>query len=154
MSPTTMELIRGGSLGQLVGHRCIGLTDLAGPQQVARDEVRAALNGRAGKEQIDDVVLAADELVGNAIQHAGGPVSLTLDTYEKGAAVGVVDRGTDTHALPAMPQCPPAHGDLDVVLESGRGLYLVALLAQAWSVVQAEEGKMVQAVFVLPGGNL
>ncbi|MFJ2217687.1 ATP-binding protein [Streptomyces sp. NPDC101062] len=158
MPPTTAELLCDRSLGALVDHRDISLAGCDAPQAKARFEVRMSLAGRASEERIDDVVLVADELVGNAVQHTEGPVTLTLDVFESGAVVGVVDRGTDIDAVPDAPVDRAIGGeDLDVDIDAlsvgGRGLFFVALYASALSVRKAAEGKLVLAVLVLSDGD-
>ncbi|WP_329091848.1 MULTISPECIES: ATP-binding protein [unclassified Streptosporangium] len=148
MPLTTVDLICRQDLGKLVDHRDIDLTGHDAPQKVVRVEVRTALNGRFGTERTDDAILVADELVSNALKHAGGPVSFILDIYEKGAAVAVVDRGTDIDAVPAAPSNPS--NDLDDIPEDGRGMFLIAFLSTAWSVEKAEAGKVVMAFFAAP----
>lgn len=159
MPPTTADLIQDRCLGELLLRRDIDLTGVAAPQKVVREEVRGGLVGHGSAERIDDAVLVADELVGNALTHVGGPVLLTLDIYEKGAAVRVDDQGTDTEAVPTAPTSPwnvPDEGafDVDAVPENGRGMFLVDLLSTAWSVEKAAGGKAVVAVFAMTDGDL
>ncbi|MFE4829879.1 ATP-binding protein [Streptomyces sp. NPDC056672] len=154
VTPTTAQLIRGRSLGELVNHCDVNLAGFEAPQKVARDEVRAALAGRASGERVDEVILVADELVGNAVQHTDGPTRLTIDIFVNGAAVGVIDQGTDTGAVPAdLSATVMDPVNLDELPEGGRGILLVALYANAWSVHPADGGKLVLAVFVLSGGD-
>ncbi|MET8681865.1 ATP-binding protein [Streptomyces sp. NPDC004647] len=151
--PTTAELIGKHGLGKLINHDDINLTNLTRPQAHARDKVRAALEGRADPEKIDDAILVTDEIVGNAFQHGGGPVSLSLDIYEQGAAVRVSDHGTDTCAVPPVPFNPSADLDagglIDVAraAENGHGMYLASLLATAMTTEEADHGKTVVALF-------
>ncbi|WP_433259358.1 ATP-binding protein (plasmid) [Streptosporangium sp. CA-135522] len=161
MPPTTAELIPDEILGELINHDDIDLTDLEAPQGIARERVRAALIGRANTGEIDDAVLVADELIGNAVQHAGGPISLMLDIYENGAVVGVLDRGTEIDVVGFQPAPGPDDldgggeaVDIDDVPENGRGIFIIALLSTAWMVRKAKGGKVVVAVFVLTGGGL
>lgn len=156
MPPTTAELIRDHDLGDLVGHDDVDLSGFDAPQSVARQKVRAALISRASTQQVEEAVLVADELVGNALRHGDGVVSMTLDIFEKGAAVGVLDRGSDTAAVPSTTAAQLlGEGEsvaLDAVPESGLGLFLVAQFATSWAVTPAEGGKVVVAVFCLTGG--
>lgn len=97
---TTAEFIQ---LGQLVDHHAFALKARSEPLAWARETVRWLMKDRSDQGRIDDTVLVATELLTNAIRHAGGPVSFTLDLYEEGVTVGVVDCGTDTTAIPAVP---------------------------------------------------
>ncbi|QDN54251.1 ATP-binding protein [Streptomyces sp. S1D4-20] len=156
MPPTTEELIR-EHLGERIEHRDIDLTGLLAPQQAARRAVGNALNGRARQEQLDDAILVTNELVGNSVQHGNGPVGLSLDIYEKGAAVGVVDRDSATSAVRIVTPDLLVDGEGPVAPQSvpdgGRGMFLVAQFATAWSVHSINGGKLVLAVFVLTGGR-
>ncbi|KAB7835497.1 ATP-binding protein [Streptomyces mobaraensis] len=162
MPSTAAELIQNQALGHLVDHRACYFNGVAEPLLLARRTVRDALHDRADRERVDDAVLATDELVANALRHVGGPVSLTLDLYEKGAAVGVADRGTDITAIPAAPASLLADlddveageiGDDDLP-EGGQGLFLVAHCATAWCVDRTAAGKIVTAVFLLTGSDV
>ncbi|MGY3677384.1 hypothetical protein ACVWXU_001007 [Streptomyces sp. TE33382] len=84
-------------------HDAINLRGLKAPQWAARRIVRKTLAGKAGIECTDDVVLVADELVGNAIEHAGAAVNLSLDVYDWGVVVQVGDSGEDLAAVPGKP---------------------------------------------------
>ncbi|MFB7597600.1 ATP-binding protein [Streptomyces sp. NPDC056160] len=162
MPPTAADLVRELPLGQLVDHNAFALTTMEEPLTWARKTVRRLLRDRTGRDRIDDAVLVVTELLSNAIRHGGGPVSLTLDLYEKGVTVGVVDRGEDTTAIPAdvvtLLACPSdraADGtdgaDGEDLPTSGRGLYLVNAFANGWGVEPAPEGKVVIAAFRLAG---
>lgn len=161
MPPTTAELIKDQTLGYLVDRRTFSLINVAEPLELARKKVREALTDQTDEGRVDDAVLVTDELVANAIRHAGGPVSLNLDFYEKGVTVGVVDRGTDTTVIPAAPVCFLADLDdaglgaisLDSLPEDGQGLFLVAQFATAWGVERTTFGKVVTAAFDLAGST-
>ncbi|WP_167828668.1 ATP-binding protein [Streptomyces sp. MZ04] len=161
MPPTAVELIRDRSLGPLVDHHAFVLTAKKEPLAWARKTVRELLKDRTDQGGVDDTVLVATELLTNAIRHAGGPVSLTLDLYEKGVTVGVVDRGKDTTALPAAPVSllaglqdeEAAKVSREDLPESGQGLYLISAFSTAWAVEPAHEGKVVTAAICLAGST-
>lgn len=158
MPPTTAQLVHDQGLGQLINHRDVDLKGLAAPQRVARAEVRAVLEDHADAGCVDDALLVTSELVNNSLEHAGGPVALTVDLYEHGATVGVTDHAGNTRpAMIAPTEADPLidHNPVDLakVRDDGRGLFLVSAFATAWSVEEAEDGgKRVVAIFVLPGG--
>ncbi|MFB8310133.1 ATP-binding protein [Streptomyces sp. NPDC055961] len=129
------------SLGRPLTHTVLDLRGLDAPQRAARGIVRRTLT-EAPPEFMDDVVLVADELVGNAVTHAGEAVNVSLDLYPWGMVVQVRDRNRDTAAVPRKPA--PA-SDEDV---NGRGLLLVNELASAWRVQSDTAGKRVVAVFL------
>ncbi|MER0477289.1 ATP-binding protein [Streptomyces sp. Edi2] len=156
MPPTAADLIRELPLGPLVDHHVFALAAEEEPLTWARVTVRRLLKDRAGQTWIDDTVLVATELLTNAIRHAGGPVSLTLDLYEKGVTVGVADRGRDTTVIPNAPVnfLAGLQGDaagVEDLPEGGRGLHLVSAFATGWGVEPASEGKVVTAAFCLAG---
>ncbi|WNI20082.1 ATP-binding protein [Actinacidiphila sp. ITFR-21] len=123
-------------------HAEIDLYDLEAPQSAARRIVRTTLTGMADSEYTDDVVLVADELVGNAVEHAGAALDIALDVYDWGVVVQVRDCGED---ITTVPGTPPAANEYD---EGGRGLFLVDILASVWGVQRDKKGKRVIAIFL------
>lgn len=148
LGPTSTALPcgQGHADGGLVTHAAIDLCGLDAPQSAARRIVRSVLTGTT-EEYKDDVVLVADELVGNAVQHVGEALGISLDLYEWGVVVQVRDGGRNTAAVPRK----PAQAKDDDV--SGRGLLLVNELASAWRVQRDNEGKRVVAVFLHRAGD-
>nr|WP_145490513.1 MULTISPECIES: ATP-binding protein [Streptomyces] len=89
----------------------------------------------------DDVVLTVSELVTNAIRHGrGGNVRLRVRCAEE-LRIEV----SDGNPAPAQVRTTT---DQD---ESGRGLFLVTLLARNWGV--SEDGRTTWAAFCLPTGG-
>ncbi|MFI0444536.1 ATP-binding protein [Actinomadura sp. 6N118] len=96
-----------------------------------------------GCPYLDDVLLAADELVVNAIRHTksgrcGGSFTVEVMRGVNGVAVSVADEGGPGEIVAR---------DADELDESGRGLKAVALTAASWSWHGNEEGRTVTAVF-------
>ncbi|GGV18147.1 hypothetical protein GCM10010182_44300 [Actinomadura cremea] len=92
---------------------------------------------------LDDVLLAADELVVNALRHTrsgqcGGRFAVEVLHGHDGVRVAVTDQGG-----PGEPVCRRA-GDLD---EFGRGLHTIALIAASWAWQGDDRGRTVTAVF-------
>ncbi|MDO0938913.1 ATP-binding protein [Streptomyces sp. DG2A-72] len=89
---------------------------------------------RLPPEYVDNAVLATDELFANAVQHArsgpGGTVTLTIECGESELRVTVGDQS------PLLPRLRTAGG----AEESGRGLAIVAALADGWGVAPPEPG--------------
>ncbi|MFF9458084.1 ATP-binding protein [Streptomyces flaveolus] len=133
-------------LGRPLTHVALDLRGLEAPQSAARAIVRRTLT-EAPEDYKDDVVLVADELVGNAVEHAGEAIGVSLDLYQWGTVVQVRDSHGDTGLVP---QSPTRAGDEDV---NGRGLFLVNELASAWRVQPDEAGKRVVAVFLYRAGG-
>ncbi|WEH37882.1 ATP-binding protein (plasmid) [Streptomyces sp. AM 4-1-1] len=149
MPPTTAELVHDRSLGDLLKHRDVVLEGREAPQHMARVMLADILN--TDEARTDDAMLVASELIANAIQHAGGAVSFRIEVYELGSALGVVDRASDTGALPPSPSNSSTRPtDLAV---NGRGLFIVQNLASAWSVEQTENGKIVIVVLTQAGSR-
>lgn len=92
---------------------------------------------------LDDLLLAVDELVVNALQHSlsgveGGTFQLEVVLDADGITVSITDQGG-----PKEPTVRKAR-DLD---ESGRGLATVAALATSWSWSGDEHGRTISARF-------
>ncbi|OLT24082.1 hypothetical protein BJF79_13980 [Actinomadura sp. CNU-125] len=97
----------------------------------------------AGCPYLDDVLLAADELVVNALRHtksgqAGGAFVVEIARGGGRVVVSVTDEGG-----PGEPAAVAA-ADLD---ESGRGLQTISLTAASWGWHGNGDGRTVTAVF-------
>lgn len=80
-----------------------------------------------------DAVLVISELVTNAVRHAGTEMRVALELRDGALTVSVHDRG------PGLPRLVPAAERR----LGGRGLAIVARLAEAWGVVVEDGGKAV-----------
>jgi anti-sigma regulatory factor (Ser/Thr protein kinase) len=100
----------------------------------ARAFVTATLRDWGLETTTDIAVLLADELVTNAIVHAGSELGVTVVAHARQLRVNVSDA---SHALPVVQE---EEGHLR---ESGRGLHLVDALATAWGVIPHAAGKTV-----------
>jgi anti-sigma regulatory factor (Ser/Thr protein kinase) len=72
-----------------------------------------------------EVILS--ELIGNAVRHAPGPLSISLSTARDGVWLHLIDEGPGFEFCSALPE--------DLWAEGGRGLFLIAALAHS---VEAE----------------
>ncbi|MET8329625.1 SpoIIE family protein phosphatase [Streptomyces sp. NPDC005181] len=109
----------------------------------SRHMIRAAVRAWGAKEQADEVELAADELITNALIHTDGGAIVTIRVLtgpERRLRVDVEDRSS------ALPRRRDAGG----TGVSGRGLMLVDRLADAWGVESRGTGKCVWCEFVIP----
>lgn len=109
----------------------------------AREFVRAALTAWEWGARADDITLCVSELATNALVHGVPPgrgYLLRMWLYEQGTflRVEVHDSGD------GKPCVREPDG------ESGRGLLLVAALADGWGVVPREPGKVVWCEFARP----
>jgi anti-sigma regulatory factor (Ser/Thr protein kinase) len=90
--------------------------------RTARTVVAEALHGSRSGVDIDETLLVADELVSNAVIHAGGVLELAVQATEGRVRVEVRDASPE---LPVLRQ----PGETE---EGGRGLQLVETLARSW----------------------
>ena len=90
-------------------------------------------------DSIDDVVLVASELVGNAVMHAAArydqDLDVTWDVESDTVVVQVLDGSVDL----------PRRRSTSDTKTGGRGLAIVAALAVDWGVRRNERGKQVWA---------
>lgn len=99
-------------------------------------------------ERLDNAVLATDELFANALRHGsphpGGTITVSVECAERQLRVTVADRSC------ALPRRRTA----DEAEESGRGLAIVAALADDWGIAPPDPGttgKQVWFTLVLEG---
>lgn len=129
----------------------VKLAGCAEPSSLARDHVRETLEGRTTPERVDDAVLVASELVGNAVRHTvGGPDYICVEVHRDVAVLRVHDAGRDVSRVRAR----PAGASLDELTGSGLGLLLVGELASGWLVRPTAIGKEVVVVLSLDAGGL
>jgi anti-sigma regulatory factor (Ser/Thr protein kinase) len=112
----------------------------------ARHRLSAVLTARLPGVDLADVVAVAGELVGNAVRHAaplpGGVVRVAWRlTRVGGVEIRVTDGGAGT--------CPTERG-ADAESPDGRGLTIVAALADAWGVERDGLGQCVWARLPAP----
>ena len=97
----------------------------------------------ADHPMLDEILLATDELVVNAVRHTrssrpGGCVTVELCHWFAGVAVAVSDQGGP---------CEPVARDACDLAESGRGLRTVSAVADSWGRYGNAQGRTVIAVF-------
>ncbi|MEV2259897.1 ATP-binding protein [Streptomyces anulatus] len=113
---------------------------------VVRKFARTALVEWECESRMDDVLLCVTELATNALRHGVPPgrgfkVHIYLERIENALRVELHDSG-DGEVCPAD-ELPGADD------EGGRGLLLVAALADAWGVGERNPGKIVWCEFDL-----
>ncbi|MGW7355541.1 SpoIIE family protein phosphatase [Streptomyces sp. NPDC054802] len=109
----------------------------------ARHMVRAAVESWGVRHRADEIELAADELITNALVHTDGGAIVTVRVPaggERRLRVEVEDRSS---AL-------PRRREVSVSGISGRGLMLVERLSDAWGVESRGTGKSVWCEFRVP----
>lgn len=109
-----------------------GAADLA----TARAATRAALAGwELPADALETTVLVLSELVGNAVAHGRAPIDARIRRLVDRVVVEVADGGGRL----------PRRRQVGVDDEAGRGLELVATLADRWGVRPSADGKVVWA---------
>ncbi|GAA2643173.1 ATP-binding protein [Streptomyces vastus] len=111
--------------------------------RLAREFTREALTDWAVAERSDDVLLCVSELATNAVLHGVPPgrgfrLRLALDTGGV-VRIEVHDSGPGEVRFP----------DACTEAENGRGLLLVAALADKWGVGERDPGKIVWCEFAV-----
>ncbi|MFD9000215.1 SpoIIE family protein phosphatase [Streptomyces sp. NPDC059582] len=109
----------------------------------ARHMIRAAVRAWGARERADEVELAADELITNALMHTEGAAIVTLRVLIGSGRRMRVEVEDSSSALPRRREA----GESRV---SGRGLLLVELLADVWGVEARGGGKCVWCEFAVP----
>ena len=106
---------------------------------LARAFLREILAGWPASGHQDDALVVVDELVANAVLHAGTEIELRFALQDDRLGIAVADRA------PSRPNVT-SPGE---AAESGRGLLLVNALARSWHVLPRRGGgKVVRAVLV------
>lgn len=82
-----------------------------------------------GGDLFDDAVLLVSELVTNAIQHGRSVIALRVRSVPAGIGIAVADDGPPIPALDGHDPAVPRTG-----ATSGRGLAIVAAVADAWGI--------------------
>ncbi|HSJ19190.1 MAG TPA: SpoIIE family protein phosphatase [Nocardioidaceae bacterium] len=113
----------------------------------ARRFVRGALEGWGAGDLADEAVLAASELVTNAVVHAGTPVRVVLELDAGGLRLEVEDLHPH-RTLPLGLEGPPDES------EHGRGLLIAATLATSWGVDYTAGAKRIWLRFERAGATV
>ena len=124
----------------MAGERQLRVEPHPGATGAARQFVSCALHDW----QVPDpwpIVLASHELVANALWHAHTPALLVIRYHESWVRIEVAD---------ADPRAPHRLPEPDPTELSGRGLVIVARLADRWGVELAGTGKVVWAEVPVP----
>ena len=138
-------LRRGGARSPRTGGRLQQHVGQGDPEVLSttRHMIRAAVSAWGARQRADEIELAADELITNALVHTDNGaivVVRVLPGVERRLRVEVEDRSS---ALPHRREA----GESGV---SGRGLLLVDQLADEWGVESRGSGKCVWCEFIVP----
>jgi anti-sigma regulatory factor (Ser/Thr protein kinase) len=129
-----------------MSHQVLALQPGTGAPRLARDALRGWL-ARDDLHQLDvEVLLVASELVTNAVLHARTALELSYDAEEGRVEVGV----RDLDARPWRPTSSPgpaaaSESSWPLLALGGRGLAIVAAMADEWGVTETQDGKQVWA---------
>jgi anti-sigma regulatory factor (Ser/Thr protein kinase) len=107
-------------------------------------QVRAEIRELFGTDPpVEEILLASDELVTNAIEHSGSTgLTVTLATGRHTVRIAVTDAGP-ANGVPRLTNADPA-------AEHGRGLMIVQALSTDWGIEQAVSGTTVWCHIPLP----
>lgn len=138
-------LRRGGARAPSPGGRLQQRVARGDPEALstARHMIRAAVGAWGARDRADEIELAADELITNALVHTGNGAVVNvrvLSGAERRLRVEVEDLSSTL----------PHRRDAGESGVSGRGLLLVDLLSDAWGVESRGSGKCVWCEFVVP----
>lgn len=98
-----------------------------------RAEVMEMLRHRgAVQSDVADAELVLGELLGNVVRHTGGDVDVAIDLSGEAPVLHVLDRGPGFTFHARLPR--------DLMSESGRGLYIAAMLTEDLSVARRADG--------------
>ncbi len=107
-------------------------TDARAGQSARRAFTHGLLARSAELESVHKAEVVFGELVGNAARYAPGPIEVTVDWSGTAPVLHVLDEGPGFHHVPALPR--------DVYSESGRGLFIISLLSEDFSVSKRPGG--------------
>jgi Histidine kinase-like ATPase domain len=117
------------------------------PVRAARDFAVATVRRWDAAERAEDVAIVVSELVTNALQH-GLPASGPAQPAGR-VRFGLLQAGPCVVCAVADPsRAVPVMRETDVLAETGRGLHVVDVLADAWGcITPGDTGKTVWAMF-------
>jgi PAS domain S-box-containing protein len=85
-----------------------------------------------GSEAVLNAEIVLAELIGNLVRHAPGPATFVIDPHPEHVALHVLDDGPGYRFMSRLPT--------DTFSERGRGLFLIATLAEAFHVTLRPSG--------------
>jgi len=109
----------------------------------ARHAISELLDRSGRPDLCPDAALLVTELVTNAVTHAGGPIGVSAGWVDDALRVEVHD----------FEPAPPVLRHPSMLEESGRGLCLVADLADRWGVTPESDGKTIWFELNADGGR-
>lgn len=124
----------------------------------ARRFVSDALADWGCADLADDVSLCASELATNATLHSGGTwFEIGLERHPDAVLLAVADHGMESvDVLAKQPELSDAFLEelsADEASTTGRGMFLVSMLASSWGIDELPAGKRVWAAFAPESGE-
>ncbi|MGY1823869.1 ATP-binding protein [Geodermatophilus sp. SYSU D00079] len=121
----------------------IDLTPVPSSVRVARRVVQDLLPAWGAPHDVEDAALLTTEVVTNVVDHVGGEASFALEVTlsDRWLRIAVVDGSA----------VQPLVRELDVAGARGRGMRMVAGIADRWGVEPHGDGKRVWFELVPPG---
>jgi anti-sigma regulatory factor (Ser/Thr protein kinase) len=124
----TMVVSETAPLQEAVGRWSFVSSDAA-TATTAREEISEMLERRGVRhEECVAAEVVFSELIGNCVRYAPGNVDVLLDLTNAAPVLHVLDEGTGFSRFPELPR--------NLFSESGRGLYIVATLAEEFTVAR------------------
>jgi anti-sigma regulatory factor (Ser/Thr protein kinase) len=102
-------------------------------------DASAAAGGGLAGDRLDDFVVAANELLTNAVRHGGGSGHVTLWREGESVVCAVTDRGAGLPDSRSVHPVRPASDD-----PGGRGLWLAATLTDSFHLTTGRSGTAVR----------
>jgi len=134
---------------------CRHLSEHFAPELASVSAARAFVAAHLERWELDDpdgsIVLLVSELVTNAVRHTGTAVELTIAVADGTVEVGVADSDPRVVTHLRHDEWGDAARATEWQAESGRGLYLVDVIAEEWGTEHLTGGK--QVWFRLSGGE-
>ena len=101
---------------------------------VARRQLETALRARGWEGDVAAVVLALNEALVNAGEHAGGARRAEARIERSALEIEICDRGTGFDPAPYVERPP------EIMAERGRGVWLMSRLADSWDIGRDDDG--------------
>jgi anti-sigma regulatory factor (Ser/Thr protein kinase) len=146
LGETRRSVPRGPDLGGHVTHQVLALQPGPGAPRLAREALRAWLALDDLRQLDAEVLIVASELVTNAVLHARTTLELSYAADDSNVEVGVRDLDVRPWRPAVSAPAPvPARSSWPSLSLGGRGLAIVAAMADEWGVTETQDGKQVWA---------
>jgi anti-sigma regulatory factor (Ser/Thr protein kinase) len=146
LGETRRSVPRGPEADGHVTHQVLALQPGPGAPRLAREALRAWLALDDLRQLDAEVLIVASELVTNAVLHARTTLELSYAAEDSNVEVGVRDLDVRPwRPAVSVPARVPARSSWPSLSLGGRGLAIVAAMADEWGVTETQDGKQVWA---------